>query len=71
MNKYIVHYQIGSTYGKTYVEAHSKFQAGDVARIQIQSVRRSRAEFKVILILEEGEPMPYKELSEKYLVKKA
>jgi hypothetical protein len=71
MNKYIVHYQIGSTYGKTYVEAHSKFQAGDIARIQIQSIRRSKASFTVILVLEEGEPMPYKDLAEKYLVKKA
>jgi hypothetical protein len=71
MNKYTVHYKIGSAYGKTYVEAHDKTQAGEVARIQIQSVRKSRANFMIISVLEDGEPMPYTELDEKYLVKKA
>lgn len=71
MNKYIVYYKIGSAYGKTYVEAHNKIQAGEIARIQIQSVRKSRANFIAVLVLGDGEPMPYADLSKKYLVKKA
>jgi hypothetical protein len=69
MNKYIINYKLGSTYGKIYVEAHDKIQAATIARIQVQCSNKSRAKFTPILVLEEGEANPYEGLDEKFLTK--
>lgn len=71
MNSYTVSYKIGTRYGKTYIEANSKEQAGELARIQIQSSLNSRSRFTVIQVLEFGEKDPYDEIRKQYLVKKA
>ena len=71
MNKYIVYYKLGSIYDKINVEAHTKEQAGRIAGMQARYTYKSRGRCTIILTLEEGEPMPYRDLDEKYLVKKA
>lgn len=70
MKSFIVAYKLGSRYGRTYVEAHTKEQAGEIARIQTQGSYNTKSRFTIIQVLEEGEKNPYDEEAKKYLVKK-
>ncbi len=70
MKNFTVFYKLGSIYDKLLVEAHTKEEAGQISRVQAEYAHKSRGRYHIIMILEDGEPDPYKDLTELFRVKK-
>ena len=70
MKSYTVAYKHGSRYGKVWVEAHTKQQAEEIARIQVQGTY-GKSKFIALKVLGQGERDPDDELAEMFLIKKA
>jgi hypothetical protein len=58
MNKYIVGYIVSSTYGELHVEAHTKEQAKEIARIQIRWGLKKHGKLEIMNVRNEGQPKP-------------